>query len=333
MSQFYSGPIKKTERITHLVENLFKKMPEIEAERAVLLTESYKSTEGEPIIMRRAKAFKHICDNIPIYIREEELIVGSTNKNPRGCQTFPEFSYEWLQDEFDTIEKRAADPFYISEETKQKLTEVHKYWKGKTSSELATSYMDERAKAAIEHNIFTPGNYFYNGIGHVTVKYEEVLKIGYKGIMNKAAEELSLLSVADSDYSERHVFLEAVIISCNAAINYAKRYSSLEMMMPVLGIVRVKNIDEAIELAVAAEHGNRHSAHIHSKNIDNLTNFAKAVETTIFVKNAPSYAGIGAGGEGYTTFTIAGPTGEGLTAAHSFCRQRRCVMVDNLHIV
>lgn len=110
-------------------------------------------------------------------------------------------------------------------------------------------------------------------------------------------------------------------------------FVQVEMMMPVLGIVRVKNIDEAIELAVAAEHGNRHSAHIHSKNIDNLTNFAKAVETTIFVKNAPSYAGIGAGGEGYTTFTIAGPTGEGLTAAHSFCRQRRCVMVDNLHIV
>ena len=110
-------------------------------------------------------------------------------------------------------------------------------------------------------------------------------------------------------------------------------FVQVEMMMPVLGIVRVKDIDEAIKLAVAAEHGNRHSAHIHSKNIDNLSRFARAVETTIFVKNAPSYAGIGAGGEGYTTFTIAGPTGEGLTAAHSFTRQRRCVMVDNLHIV
>lgn len=106
-----------------------------------------------------------------------------------------------------------------------------------------------------------------------------------------------------------------------------------EMMMPVLAIVRVNNIDEAIKMAVNAEHGNRHSAHIHSKNIDHLTKFARAVETTIFVKNAPSYAGIGAGGEGYTTFTIAGPTGEGLTAAHSFTRQRRCVMVDGLHIV
>lgn len=110
-------------------------------------------------------------------------------------------------------------------------------------------------------------------------------------------------------------------------------FVQVEMMMPILPIVRVDNIDEAIRLAVAAEHGNRHSAHIHSKNIDHLTRFARAVETTIFVKNAPSYAGIGAGGEGYTTFTIAGPTGEGLTAAHSFTRARRCVMVDGLHIV
>ncbi len=110
-------------------------------------------------------------------------------------------------------------------------------------------------------------------------------------------------------------------------------FVQVEMMMPILAIVRVPDVDDAIEKAVAAEHGNRHSAHIHSKNIDTLTKFARAVETTIFVKNAPSYAGIGAGGEGYTTFTIAGPTGEGLTAAHSFTRQRRCVMVDGLHIV
>ena len=103
--------------------------------------------------------------------------------------------------------------------------------------------------------------------------------------------------------------------------------------MPILPIVRVANIDEAIDLAVKAEHGCRHSAHIHSMNVDRLTKFAREVETTIFVKNAPSYAGIGAGGEGHTTFTIAGPTGEGLTSARSFTRQRRCVMAEGLHIV
>ncbi len=106
-----------------------------------------------------------------------------------------------------------------------------------------------------------------------------------------------------------------------------------ELMMPILPIVSVRNIDEAIELAVKAEHGNRHTAHMHSKNIDHLSRFAQAVETTIFVKNAPSYAGIGFGGEGHTTFTIAGPTGEGITSARSFTRLRRCVMADSFRII
>jgi len=106
-----------------------------------------------------------------------------------------------------------------------------------------------------------------------------------------------------------------------------------ELMMPILPIVGVSNIDDAIELAVKAEHGNRHTAHMHSKNIDHLSRFAAAVETTIFVKNAPSYAGIGFGGEGHTTFTIAGPTGEGITSARSFTRKRRCVLADNFRII
>ncbi len=124
---------------------------------------------------------------------------------------------------------------------------------------------------------------------------------------------------------------EVRCIICEA--NFEHDFVQHELMMPILPIVRVSNIDEAIDLAVKAEHGNRHTAHMHSKNIDNLTRFARAVETTIFVKNAPSYAGIGFGGEGHTTFTIAGPTGEGLTSARSFTRYRRCVMSDNFRII
>ena len=84
--------ILKSPRIDRLVGKLFEKMPEIEADRAVLITESYKRTEGEPIIDRRGKAFAHILKNIPITIRDEELIVGSATISPRGCQVFPEFS-------------------------------------------------------------------------------------------------------------------------------------------------------------------------------------------------------------------------------------------------
>ncbi|MBU3099203.1 MULTISPECIES: aldehyde dehydrogenase family protein [Clostridium] len=106
-----------------------------------------------------------------------------------------------------------------------------------------------------------------------------------------------------------------------------------ELMMPILAIVKVKDVDEAINTAVLDEHGNRHTAMMHSKNIDNLTKMSRLIDTTIFVKNAPSYAGIGFGGEGWTTFTIAGPTGEGITNATSFTRQRRCTMVDSFRII
>ena len=109
-------------------------------------------------------------------------------------------------------------------------------------------------------------------------------------------------------------------------------FVQIELMMPILPIVRVANVDEAIEFAVEVEHGNRHTAMMHSRNVDKLTKMAKEIETTIFVKNGPSYAGIGVCGMGYTTFTIAGPTGEGLTSAKSFCRKRRCVLKDGLHI-
>lgn len=105
-----------------------------------------------------------------------------------------------------------------------------------------------------------------------------------------------------------------------------------EMMMPILPIVRVSDVDTAIEYAYEAEQGNRHTAIMHSQNVEKLSKMAKVLETTIFVKNAPSYAGIGAGGEGHTTFTIAGPTGEGLTSARSFCRKRKCVLADAFSI-
>ena len=231
MEKFQTSDIPKSPRIQKLVDALYEHMPVIESARAKLITESYKETEGEPIITRRAKAFAHILHNIPIIIRDNELIVGSSTIAPRGCQTFPEFSYEWLEAELDTVATRTADPFEIAEETKAELKEADKYWKGKTTSELATSYMAPEAIKAIEHNIFTPGNYFYNGVGHVTVKYWEVLETGFEGIMEKAQKELDGCSVGDGNYVRKSHFLEAVILSCKAVIDYAGRYAKLAQEM------------------------------------------------------------------------------------------------------
>lgn len=106
-----------------------------------------------------------------------------------------------------------------------------------------------------------------------------------------------------------------------------------EMLMPVVPITRCKNVDEAIERAVIAEHGCHHTAMMHSENVVNMTKMGKAIDTTIFVKNAPSYAGLGFGGEGYTTLSIATPTGEGLTSAKNFTRSRRCVLSGSFRII
>ncbi|MBQ7907720.1 MAG: glycyl radical protein [Clostridia bacterium] len=220
--------IEKSSRIQGLIDNLYEKMPEIESARGKLVTESYQMTEDLPIIKRRSAAFAHILRNIPIVIRENELIVGSATVAPRGCQVFPEYSYEWLLSELDTVSTRAADPFYISEQTKDDLRKIYPWWKGKTTSDLARANMAPEAyEAFVEHSVFTPGNYFYNGIGHVCVDYGKVLKSGYRGIIAEAESALARLDVSDGDYVSRKNFLDAVIESCQAVIEYARRYSAL----------------------------------------------------------------------------------------------------------
>ena len=222
--------IEKSARIDKLISALYEKMPEIESARGILVTESYKMTEHLPTVKRRSAAFAHILEKLPIVIRDGELVVGSATVAPRGAQVFPEYSYEWLLAELDTVATRAADPFYISEKTKAELREIFPWWHGKTCSDLARANMAPEAYAAFtEHSIFTPGNYFYNGIGHVCVDYAKVLKLGYRGIIKEAEDALDALDVSDPEYARRTAFLEAVIESCEAVIAYAKRYAALAL--------------------------------------------------------------------------------------------------------
>jgi aldehyde dehydrogenase len=106
-----------------------------------------------------------------------------------------------------------------------------------------------------------------------------------------------------------------------------------EMMMPILPLTRVRTVDDGIDLALQVEHGYRHTASMHSRNIDKLSKMARVCDCSIFVKNGPNAAGLGWGGEGPTSFTIASPTGEGMTTARSFTRIRRCTLVDHFRIV
>jgi acyl-CoA reductase-like NAD-dependent aldehyde dehydrogenase len=104
------------------------------------------------------------------------------------------------------------------------------------------------------------------------------------------------------------------------------------MLMPVLGVVRCRDVEEAIGLAIEAEHGYRHTAAMYSRDLDSLHRMARAFDGSLFVKNAPTYAGLGFGGEGFTSWTIASPTGEGLTTCRDFTRVRRCTLAGHFRI-
>lgn len=118
-----------------------------------------------------------------------------------------------------------------------------------------------------------------------------------------------------------------------AEVDPSHPFVQLELLMPVIGFSRMKTVEDCIAAAVQAEHGFGHTATMHSTNVDHLHEMARTINTSIFVKNGPSFAGLGMTGEGYTSFTIASPTGEGLTTALTFTRERRCTLKDSFRIV
>ncbi|MEA9390224.1 glycyl radical diol dehydratase GrpM [Acerihabitans sp. TG2] len=219
------GFTNPTDRVVRLKNMILQAKPYVESERAVLATEAYKETEELPAIMRRAKVVEKIFNELPITIRTDELIVGAVTINPRSTEICPEFSYDWVENEFETMGDRVADPFIIPKETAQHLHDAFKYWPGKTTSSLAASYMSESTKDSMANGVFTVGNYFYGGVGHVCADYGKVMKIGFRGIINQVNNALENLDRHEPGYIKKEQFYNAIIISYNAAINFAHRYA------------------------------------------------------------------------------------------------------------
>lgn len=220
------GFTEPTERVKKLKKAIVDAVPYVESERAVLVTESYKETEGLSPIMRRAKAAEKIFNNLPVTIHDNELVVGAITKNLRSTEICPEFSYDWVEKEFATMGTRIADPFQIPKETAEELAEAFTYWEGKTTSALADSYMSRETKDCIANGVFTVGNYFYGGVGHVCVDYGKVLAVGFTGIIKQVIEAMDRLDTSDPDYIKKKNFYEALVITYTAATNFAHRYAA-----------------------------------------------------------------------------------------------------------
>ncbi|MEW5289291.1 glycyl radical protein [Erwinia papayae] len=222
LEQGFSEP---TRRVVRLKNAILQAKPCVEAERAMLLTRAYQQNEHLPAIMRRAKAVEKLFLELPVTIRPDELIVGAVTVNPRSTEICPEFSYEWVEKEFETMQHRLADPFVISSQTAQDLHQAFKYWPGKTTCALAESLMSQGTKESMARGVFSPGNYLYGGVGHVCVDYGKILNKGFRGIIEEVNDALARLDRSEPGYIRKEQFYQAVIISYQAAIVFAHRYA------------------------------------------------------------------------------------------------------------
>ena len=222
--------MKQSERTRKLREWIRNVVPHVCHERAVLITESFKATEGEPMPTRRAKAMEHILKHMSIWIHDGELIVGNMASKPRSAPVFPETSATWLPKELHTLWERPVDKFFVPDDTYRILMDdVFPYWQGKTIEDMAMGYVPEESRRVwqIDHRVFNPMLYLRNGVGHMIANYHTPVQIGFNGIIAQYQKALDRMDMSDPECIEKRVFFESVIRTLESVIAFARRYSKL----------------------------------------------------------------------------------------------------------
>ena len=220
-------------RIQKLRSTYFATDPSISHERAVLLTQSYKESEGQPMVLRRAMAVKKILEEMTIYVKEDDLLVGNTAASPRAAEIFPEFSVNWIENELNGdpyfFDKRPGDAYQVTEETKRiLLEEVIPYWKGKTHEDYVYSLMtDDIRIGCLEVNATDETWVMVGGDGHTIPNYIKVINVGLKQMIEDAKKKLESLDTSDPDELRKIPFLKAVIMVDQAVLDYAARYAKM----------------------------------------------------------------------------------------------------------
>lgn len=213
------------ERIQNLRNRLFSVKHSICAERAVLFTESMKTTEGLDIAMRRAMGFRHVLENMSLYIGEDELIVGNQASRPKAAPVFPEYSIKWVCKEFEGdpyyFDKRPADCFEYTQETKDRLLEISQYWMGKCTYDRYPELEPEDCKISRDAHVVTVAT--TSGLGNYIVDYELVLKKGLAGVMAHARSCMDALDLTCAENVKKQWFLKSCLIACEGVIHFANR--------------------------------------------------------------------------------------------------------------
>ena len=216
-------------RITGLRNRFFEIVPEVCPERARYFTESMKETEGEYIALRRAKAFDNVLNKMSIFVADNELVVGNQASKPRSAPVYPEYSYEWIINEFNgkpyPLDERPGDQFICTEETKYEILSLLDYWRGKTVYENLRKNLPEECNQAWNMVAIDDTWVSSAALGNHMVDFEWILKEGLNGVVASAEKAIKKLDLTQPDAIKKHWFLESVIISNNAAIKFANRFS------------------------------------------------------------------------------------------------------------
>jgi len=232
-------------RITQLRERMNSRIPTICPERAEILTDCFKRTEDEPIVIRRATAFAEILDRMTVYIEPDSLIIGNQASSNFAAPVFPEYSYDWVIEELDDFEKRSGDYFKITEDTKRRLRKLEDYWIGKTHKEEVLKNLSPKILLAESMSVLHRGGISMSGDGHIIPNHELVMKIGFGGIAETARKKLTQKDIT----KDQEDYYKAVVIAMEGALRYCKRLSKCAQNNAELETDK-KRKDELFKLSV-----------------------------------------------------------------------------------
>lgn len=218
---------KLTERMQAFREEVLDEKPYIDAERALLVTETYRAHRNLPRVLLRAVMLKNILDHMTIYIEDKTLLMGNQASKNKNAPIFPEYTMKFVIDELDKFEKRDGDVFYITDETKEQLRSIAPFWENNTLRERGEVLLPDEVQVFMETGFFGMEGKLNAGDAHLSVNYARLLKDGLAGYEARAKSLQAALDLTQPESIDKNIFYKAVLIVIGAVRDFSERYSTL----------------------------------------------------------------------------------------------------------
>lgn len=218
---------RQMKRICLLKNKSINAVQKVCVQRARYLTEAYMEHVSEPMIKRRAYAFRNVLNKIDLFIEDGQLLAGNQAASLRAASIFPEYSVNWIFEEIDQLDKRPGDRFLVDNHTREELLQIAEWWKGKTLEDRCQATLPEEVKDAYQMHVLSASGNMTSGDGHIMLDFEKLLHVGAQGIIDEARDCLNALDLSQPSSHHKRIFYESVIIAYEGMIEYAQRYADL----------------------------------------------------------------------------------------------------------